>query len=86
MSLPRIPNWKQPGPRVRLTSEVVEAFDQYRREKPAWGAFHVVLADGNCHDCFCDVDWLVERGAPHGLAVLLHRMSPTQRGRLARIV
>lgn len=78
---PRVPNWKRQTPRVHLTSRVVDAFRRYHDEHRAWGAFHGVLDDGNCHNAFCDGF----NDAPPLLASWLQHMSPTQRGRLARI-
>jgi hypothetical protein len=70
--------------------EVIGDFAAYYARNPEWGSLHIVLADHNNQDCHADfcIDWARRNrdGDGERLAVILRRMSRTQRERLARDV
>lgn len=73
-----------------LTPELIARFAAYKASTwgGAWGALHVVLEDGNTDDADGCAEWARERGDAEGeaLALLLEKMSGSQRGRIDRKV
>lgn len=67
--------------------EVLDRFRAYHAKHPTWGALHVILEDGNTSDAIVRDCAEHTKGDWEGkqLAAILLQMSPTQRGRLAKI-
>lgn len=71
--------------KISITPEILQRFRSYHKRQGAWGVFHVLLGDFNlkilpkegltCRE-FTDEE--------RELYELLARMSPTQRGRIAK--
>jgi len=70
--------------------QVIDRFIAYRKAggAGAWGCLHVVLDDGNIADGFCEHLERYAEGDLLGIecARLLRQLSPTQRGKIGRMV
>ena len=69
--------------------DVIDRFRAYHEREPMWGSLHIVLDDQNVSDSnvwFC-FHWADEHDDSEGveLALLLIRMSRTQRLKLSRL-
>lgn len=68
--------------------DLVPRFYAYYAKNPAWGSLHVVMDDGNWDSVWFCEEYAEKKGDYEGaeLARILQELSPTQRGRLARLV
>lgn len=72
-----------PPRKIHVTPEVVARFRDYHSRHSTWGAFHVVLDDGNFDLEPQESDpWTAEE---RELATMLADMTQTQRAKIARL-